>query len=339
MPAYQLALHGGEALGEHGDNLVEVAHDAEVGDAEDGGELVFVDGDDEFALLHACEVLDGAADAAGHVEGRADGLAGLADLAAGVHDAGVDHGAAAGDFAAELLGEGAELAEAVLGANAAAAADEDLGLADVGDGLLFLDGLDELHAVDFLDVEVDVEVGDDALAAGVGGHLLHDAGADGGHLRAVVLAEDGGHEVASEGGTGHAELVGLVVADFELGGVGGEAGAVACADAGAEVAADGGGADEHDAGFALGDDGGDGLGIGLGEVVLQQVVVDHEDLVGAVLDEGGGEGLDVLAEEHGDDLLLVGVGQFAGLAQQLEGHILQFAVALLGKHVNVFIFC
>ena len=94
-----LFLHGLQALGEHGDNLVEVAHDAEVGHLEDGGELVLVDGDDEFALLHAGEVLDGAADAAGHVEGGADGLAGLAHLAAGVYDASVDHGAAAADFA------------------------------------------------------------------------------------------------------------------------------------------------------------------------------------------------------------------------------------------------
>ena len=339
MPAYQLALHGGEALGEHGDNLVEVAHDAEVGDAEDGGELVFVDGDDEFALLHACEVLDGAADAAGHVEGRADGLAGLADLAAGVHDAGVDHGAAAGDFAAELLGEGAELAEAVLGANAAAAADEDLGLADVGDGLLFLDGLDELHAGDLLLIEAHLKVDDLALAALVGGHLLHDAGADGAHLRTVVLAEDGGHEVAAESGTRHAELVGLVVADLQLGGVGCETGAVAGADARAEVAADGGGADEHDGGLLALDDGGDGLGVGLGHVVLQQVVVDNHDLVGTVLYEGLCEGFDILAEEHGDDFLVVGVGELAGLAEELKSHILQFAVALLGKHIYVFIIC
>lgn len=318
---------------------MEVAHDAEVGNLEDGGKLVLVDGDDELALLHAGKVLDGAADAAGHVEGGAHGLAGLAHLAAGVHDAGVDHGAAAGDFAAELFGQGLELGEAVLGAYAAATADEDFGLADVGDGLLFLDGLDELHAGDLLLVEAHLKVDDLALAALVGGHFLHDAGADGAHLRAVVLAEDGGHEVAAEGRTGHAELVGLVVADLQLGGVGGEAGAVAGADAGAEVAADGGGADEHDARLLALDDGGDGLGVGLGHVVLQQVVVDNHDLVGTVLYEGLCEGFDVLAEEHGDDLLLVGVGQLAGFAQQLEGHILQFAVALFGKHVYVFIIC
>ncbi len=232
-----------------------------------------------------------------------------------------------------------ELAEAVLGADAAATADEDLGLADVGDGLLFLDGLDQLHAGDLLLIEVDLEVDDLALTALVGGHFLHDAGADGGHLRAVVLAEDGGHEVAAEGGTGHAELMGLVVADFQLGGIGGEAGAVAGADAGAEVAADGGGANKHDARLLALDDGGDSLGVGLGHVVLQQVVINNHYFVGTVLDEGGGEAFDVLAQQHGDDLFLVGVGQFAGFAQQLEGHILQFAVALFGKHVYVFIIC
>ena len=32
-------------LGEHGHDLVEVAHDAQVGNAEDGSKLVLVDGD------------------------------------------------------------------------------------------------------------------------------------------------------------------------------------------------------------------------------------------------------------------------------------------------------
>ena len=133
---------------------MEVADDAEVGHLEDGGELVFVDGDDEFALLHTGEVLDGTADAASHVEGGTDGLTRLTDLTAGIHDAGVDHSTAAGDFATEFVGEGLELAEAVLGTDTTATGDEHLGLADIGDGLLFLDGLDEFHAVDLLLVEV-----------------------------------------------------------------------------------------------------------------------------------------------------------------------------------------
>ncbi len=35
-----------DALGEHGHDLVEVAHDAQVGNAEDGSKLVLVDGDE-----------------------------------------------------------------------------------------------------------------------------------------------------------------------------------------------------------------------------------------------------------------------------------------------------
>ena len=56
-----------DALGEHGDNLVEVAHNTQVSNAEDGGELVLVDGDDVIALLHTGEVLDGTADTASHI--------------------------------------------------------------------------------------------------------------------------------------------------------------------------------------------------------------------------------------------------------------------------------
>ena len=81
-----------DALGQHGDNLVEVAHDAQVSDAEDGGELVLVDGDDEIALLHTGKVLDGTADTASHIEGGTDSLTRLTNLALVGHHAVIDHG-------------------------------------------------------------------------------------------------------------------------------------------------------------------------------------------------------------------------------------------------------
>lgn len=81
-----------DALGQHGDDLVEVADDAQVSHAEDGGELVLVDGDDEVALLHTGEVLDGTADAASHVQVRTDGLTRLAHLYLVGHHAVVNHG-------------------------------------------------------------------------------------------------------------------------------------------------------------------------------------------------------------------------------------------------------
>ena len=84
---------------------------------------------------------------------------------------------------------------------------------------------------------------------------------------------------------------------------------------------------------------GDGLGIRLCHIILKQLVVNHQNLVGTVLDKRLGQVLDVLAKKHSDDLLVVGVGQLAGFAEKLKSHILQFAASLLGKHIYVFIFC
>lgn len=91
--AGSLAALAGEALGQEGHDLVDVAHDAEVGDAEDRRELVFVDGDDVLALLHAGEVLDGSGDAEREVYVGTHGLAGLAHLTVVLDHAGVHHGA------------------------------------------------------------------------------------------------------------------------------------------------------------------------------------------------------------------------------------------------------
>ena len=81
-----------DALGEHGNDLVEVTNDAQVCHTEDGGKLVLVDGDDEVALLHTGKVLDGTADTASHVEVGTNGLSGLTHLALVRHHAVVNHG-------------------------------------------------------------------------------------------------------------------------------------------------------------------------------------------------------------------------------------------------------
>ena len=69
-----------------------VADDAEVGDAEDGGVGVLVDGHDDAGVLHSHEVLRGAGDAAGDVHVGLDDLAGLAHLVGVGHPTGVDDG-------------------------------------------------------------------------------------------------------------------------------------------------------------------------------------------------------------------------------------------------------
>ena len=100
LAAYQISisemlfLHALQTFGEHGDNLVEVTHDAEVGNLEDRSKFVLVDSDDKVTFFHTGEVLDGAADAASHIESRADCFTSLTNLTAGIHNTGVDHSTA-----------------------------------------------------------------------------------------------------------------------------------------------------------------------------------------------------------------------------------------------------
>src|SRR5215203_5947580 len=97
-----LGLHG---LGELRDDLVEVAHDAEVGELEDRGVRVLVDRHDVLRGLHADLVLDRAGDAGRQVQLRRDGLARLADLGGVRVPAGVHHRAGRRDGAAQGVGE------------------------------------------------------------------------------------------------------------------------------------------------------------------------------------------------------------------------------------------
>src|SRR3954453_24121759 len=83
----------GDLVGELRGYLEEVTHDTEVGEFEDRGLGVLVDGDDRLGGLHAGAVLDRAGDADGDVELRRHGDAGLADLHGVRHPAGVDDSA------------------------------------------------------------------------------------------------------------------------------------------------------------------------------------------------------------------------------------------------------
>src|SRR5215470_16830509 len=69
-----------ELGGERGNDLEQIADQAVVGDLEDGRFGILVDSNDDFAVLHAGEVLDGAGDAHRYVKIRSDDLACLPDL-------------------------------------------------------------------------------------------------------------------------------------------------------------------------------------------------------------------------------------------------------------------
>ena len=109
----------------------DVAYDAVVGDFEDGGFGVAVDGDDGFAFVHAGEMLDCSGDADGYVEFRLHGFSGLAYLFGVGAPAGVDDGASGSDSGAELVGEGFDIFGETFGAAyAAASADDDVGFGE-----------------------------------------------------------------------------------------------------------------------------------------------------------------------------------------------------------------
>src|ERR1700722_8352556 len=95
-----------EGFGEGGHDFEDVSDDAVVGDFEDGGVLVFVDGDDGARAFHADDVLDGTADAECEIKFGSDGLAGAADLAFHREPSFVADRARRGDFSAESFGDG-----------------------------------------------------------------------------------------------------------------------------------------------------------------------------------------------------------------------------------------
>ena len=231
--------------------------------------------------------------------------------------------------------------------------DDDVGADEVDELLALLDDLDDL-GLEVGVVQDDVELLD--LDGGglrlVELGLLHDAGTDGGHLRAEARADDGGHQVAAEGGTGHLQALVLIVplglvhvdggvlaeeldvllgVDVQAGAVGGQTGVETGCAAGRQIAADVGRAEEKDLGLVFTDDVADDLGIRVGGVLLETGILADDDLIGAVAGDVVGHAVAVAAKNAADHLGTKVVGQLAGLGNKLKigGH--QLALTLLAK--------
>src|SRR5689334_20642862 len=132
-----------DRLGQLGDDLVQVAHHAEVRELEDRRVRVRVDRDDVLRVLHADLVLDRAGDPDREVQLRRDGLARLADLSGVRVPAGVDHSAGGGNRAAERVGQVLGQLEALGLPETAAAADQQVGVLDVHVRAALLAALDD----------------------------------------------------------------------------------------------------------------------------------------------------------------------------------------------------
>ena len=85
------------------DNFLHRAIDDVVGNGVDGSVRVIIDGDDDAAFLHAGDVLDLSANAAGDVEFRADGDTCLAYLAIVVAESRIDGCTAGAYFGMEFF--------------------------------------------------------------------------------------------------------------------------------------------------------------------------------------------------------------------------------------------
>src|SRR5215472_1924037 len=79
-----LTLGGGsltalDGFGELRHDYVQIAHDPQIAEAEDGRVLILVDRDNQTGRPHTGLMLHGAGDTAGDIDGRLDRLAGLAN--------------------------------------------------------------------------------------------------------------------------------------------------------------------------------------------------------------------------------------------------------------------
>ena len=154
------------------------------------------------------------ADATGDVELGAHGDAGLTNLTVVVGKAGI-HGSTAGTYLAmQFLGQVEEELEILARAYAIASGHHDGCSLEVVLGTLHVALNDLHHIVGVGYILGHVVTNNLALMVSIEDFLLHHALTHGSHLRAVLGVDDGGHDVATKGGTNLVEQALVVLACF-----------------------------------------------------------------------------------------------------------------------------
>jgi len=166
----------------------------------------------------------------------------------------------------------------------------------------------------------------DDLGLGLAGlALLEHTGTHCADLGTVIRAQDGGHQVAAESGTGPRHVAALRV-DVQAGAVGRQAGLQAAGHTGAQVAAVVGRADQHAGGAVLLHQGAQCDGVSVGGVGGVLRAIHHDHLVRAVLRGGLHSGVHAAADDHRHQRAALLHSHVVAGSQQLNAHVLRGTV-------------
>ena len=310
-------------------------------------------------------MLDGTGDAQRNIDLGMHRLTGLADLMVSADPTGIDAGAGRTHDTAQdlcqLLGQ-LDAALDVLGDTTADGHDK-VGTDQVNQLLGGLHGLG--HGG--LDVgSCQLHLGMHQLSGLLALTALHNAGTHGCHSGTETGADDGGHQVTAESGTGHLQVAGHVVIltgdlhgaqlldtlggqsgsflqeslvvghiDVQMGAVSAQTRVQTGGAAGSQVTADVGCTKQQHLRLELLNGIHDHLGVTVGGVVLQQGGVVHVHLVGAVLAQLGSDTVNVVTQQDAAQLNTQLIGQLAALGDQFESGGHHHALALLAEHPYV----
>ena len=325
----------------HRNDLIEVSDNTVVRNRENRRGGIGVDRDDLFTFAHSGAVLDRAADAAGDVQLRTDRHTGLADLMIMVNPAGINRRTGCSDFAAESLCQFVNQLEVFLGTDSVAARYNDLGAFQIH-GFILTNTLNHFDDRLFRR-QSHIDFDDLAGRIRLGFRHLHDALADGHHLRIVPGVDNGRNDVSAECRTDLHQFVFIEflvdfvikIVDPQIGTVGGESGELLGSDARSEFASFHGRAEQQDVRFMFTDQVHDDFGERQNRKRLQTRIIGEIDFFAAVLEQRAAAAFHIGAEQNGFNIDAERGRKFHALADEFQTDVRDLAAFLLNKNPDI----